>query len=193
LSSSLADQSTAQRAVIRSESVSSVAVRPQSPSTLSRAEQSLGQSTSATAGCAQSDASPGIRQARFLTDFVSRHPLMGRVRAGDELTYVPALQGSMTAGARVGVVDAGLSVGLVSAMRDVPGQEPWSAATAVQWTDPQAVVDVVTSVEVAAGWRVAFRLDNALDQRAIVSRRPFGARPGKPRSVLVSLEADLGG
>ncbi|MBM4281587.1 MAG: TonB-dependent receptor [Deltaproteobacteria bacterium] len=139
------------------------------------------------------DASFTWTQARYLTDFVSRHPLMGRVRAGDEMAYVPTLQGALSAGARLGVVDAGLSVGLVAAMRDVPGQDAWSQATAARWTDPQAVVDVVTAVDVAPGWRVALRLDNAFDQRAIVSRRPFGARPGKPRSLLVSLEADLGG
>jgi Fe(3+) dicitrate transport protein len=131
-------------------------------------------------------------QARFLTDFQSSHPLMGRVRAGDEMTYVPALQGALSAGARVGAVDAGLSVGLVSAMRDVPGQQPWSEATATQWTDPQAIIDAVTTIDIVAGWRVSLRLDNVLDQRALVSRRPFGARPGKPRSVLVALEADLG-
>jgi Fe(3+) dicitrate transport protein len=118
---------------------------------------------------------------------------MGRVRAGDELTYVPALQGALQAGAKLGVVDAGVSLGVASAMRDVPGQAPWSKATATEWTEPTAVVDAVTSVEVARGWRIAVRLDNAFDQRAIVSRRPFGARPGKPRSVLLSLETDLGG
>ncbi len=130
-------------------------------------------------------------QARFLTDFTSSHPLFGRVRAGDEMTYVPALQGAFVAGITVGVVDAGLSVGVASAMRDVPGQQAWSKATATQWTDPVGVVDATTTVEVLPGWRLGLRVDNAFDQRGIVSRRPFGARPGKPRAVLVSLEGDL--
>jgi Fe(3+) dicitrate transport protein len=76
-------------------------------------------------------------------------------------------------------------------MRDVPGQEAWSKATATQWTDPVGVVDATTAVEVLPGWRLGLRVDNAFDQRGIVSRRPFGARPGKPRAVLVSLEGDL--
>jgi Fe(3+) dicitrate transport protein len=130
-------------------------------------------------------------QARFLTDFTSSHPLFGRVRAGDELAYVPALQGAFVGGLTVGAVDAGLSVGLASAMRDVPGQAAWSTTTATQWTDPVAVVDATAAVELFPGWRLAVRLDNAFDQRAIVSRRPFGARPGKPRSFLVALEGDL--
>jgi Fe(3+) dicitrate transport protein len=131
-------------------------------------------------------------QARFLTDFVSTHPLFGTVAANDEMTYVPALQGALVGAVTMGAVDAGLSVGLISAMRDVPGQAAWSAATAHEWTDAQAVVDATVSVEVVPGWRIATRVDNVLDQRAIVSRRPFGARPGKPRAILVSLEADFG-
>jgi Fe(3+) dicitrate transport protein len=77
-------------------------------------------------------------------------------------------------------------------MRDVPGQAVFAAATAQEWTDAQAVVDVTVSVELVPGWRIATRLDNVLDQRAIVSRRPFGGRPGKPRALLISLEADFG-
>lgn len=131
-------------------------------------------------------------QARFLTDFESSHPLFGRVTGNDEMAYVPALQGALVGALTLGAVDAGLSIGVVSAMRDVPGQAAWSLSTAQEWTDAQAVVDATISVEVMPGWRVATRLDNLLDQRAIVSRRPFGARPGKPRAILVSLEADFG-
>jgi Fe(3+) dicitrate transport protein len=131
-------------------------------------------------------------QARFLTDFVSTHPLFGRVTAGDEMAYVPVLQGALVGAVTLGPVDAGLSLGMISAMRDVPGQDEWSTATAHEWTDAQAVVDATVAVEVVPGWRVSTRLDNLLDQRAIVSRRPFGARAGKPRAILVSLEADFG-
>jgi Fe(3+) dicitrate transport protein len=131
-------------------------------------------------------------QARFLTDFVSSHPLFGTVVAGDEMAYVPTLQGALVAGLTTGPLDLGLSVGLISAMRDVPGQAAFSAVTAREWTDAQAVVDVAMSTELVPGWRLATRLDNVFEQRAITSRRPFGARPGKPRAVLVSIEADFG-
>jgi Fe(3+) dicitrate transport protein len=130
--------------------------------------------------------------ARFLTDFESSHPLFGRVTAGDEMTYVPALQAALVSSLTAGPVDIGVSVGLVSAMRDVPGQQPFSTATAREWTDAQAVIDVALSAEVAPGWRLSTRIDNVLNQRAIVSRRPFGARPSKPRTLLIALEADFG-
>lgn len=130
--------------------------------------------------------------ARFLTDFDSSHPLFGRVTAGDEMTYVPALQAALVSSVTAGPVDVGVSVGLVSAMRDVPGQDPFSAVTAHQWTDAQAVIDLAVAVELVPGWRLSTRVDNVLDQRAIVSRRPFGARPSKPRTLLIALEADFG-
>jgi len=130
--------------------------------------------------------------ARFLTDFESSHPLFGRVTAGDEMTYVPALQAALVSSLTAGPVDIGVAVGLVSAMRDVPGQQPFSTATAREWTDAQAVIDVALSAEVAPGWRLSTRVDNVLNQRAIVSRRPFGARPSKPRTLLIALEADFG-
>jgi Fe(3+) dicitrate transport protein len=74
-------------------------------------------------------------------------------------------------------------------MRDVPGQGSEVPTTAR--TDTQAVVDLAWSAQLVEGVRIAARVDNALDQRAIVSRRPFGARPGKPRSALLSLELSL--
>jgi len=123
---------------------------------------------------------------------VSTHPLFGTVVAGDEMAYVPVLQGALVGAVTLGAVDAGLSLGLISAMRDVPSQDVWSTTTSHEWTDAQAVVDATVSVELVPGWRIATRVDNVLDQRAIVSRRPFGARPGKPRAILVSIEADFG-
>ncbi len=139
------------------------------------------------------DASFTFTQARFLTDFVSTHPLFGRVTAFDEMAYVPTLQSALTAAFLIGPVDLGASVGLVSAMRDTPGQAAWSLETAREWTDAQAVIDLVGSYEVIPGVRVSTRVDNALGQQAIVSRRPFGARPGKPRTLMISLEGDFGG
>jgi Fe(3+) dicitrate transport protein len=140
----------------------------------------------------QLEATATFTQARFLTDFVSTHPLFGRVTAGDEMAYVPAMQAALVASLMAGPVDVGVSLGMISAMRDTPGQDAFSAETAREWTDPQAIIDVVVATELSPGWRINTKLDNILDQRAIVSRRPFGARPSKPRTILVSLEADFG-
>ncbi|MDP2345344.1 MAG: TonB-dependent receptor [Deltaproteobacteria bacterium] len=126
-------------------------------------------------------------RAVFLTTFDSSHPLFSKVNAGDEMAYVPAHQAAFTGALVLDDLDVGASIGLVSAMRDVPGQ---GETLAHERTDTQAVVDVATSYQLLPGVRIALRADNLLDQQAIVSRRPFGARPGKPRSFMVSLELD---
>jgi Fe(3+) dicitrate transport protein len=135
------------------------------------------------------DAAFTFTNATFLTSFDSPFPLFGNVQAGDELAYIPPVQAALTAAVLVGPVDAGVSLGLISPMRDVPGQGPLAAGSA---TDAQAVVDVTVGVELVPGWVLTTRIDNVLDQQAIVSRRPFGARASKPRSILLSLEARFG-
>ena len=137
----------------------------------------------------RTDASYTFTHASFLTSFDSPHPLFGRVEAGDEMAYVPAHQAAVAAALVLGDVDLGASVGLIAAMRDVPGQ---GAPAPLERTDHQAVVDLTASWRLFDGVRAGFRVDNALDQRAIVSRRPFGARPGKPRTFMASLEFDFG-
>lgn len=135
----------------------------------------------------RSEASYTFTRAVFLTSFDSAHPLFSRVSAGDEMAYVPAHRAAFTGAIAAAGFDVGVSVGLESAMRDVPGQ---GEAPASELTDPQAIIDGAASFTLAPGVRVGLRADNVLDQRAIVSRRPFGARPGKPRSFLVSIELE---
>jgi Fe(3+) dicitrate transport protein len=135
----------------------------------------------------RNEASYTFTRAVFLSAFDSDHPLFGRVAAGDEMAYVPGQQASFTSALVMDGLDVGASIGLVSRMRDVPGQ---GEAPPEQLTDAQAVVDAVASYQVFPGVRIALRGDNLLDQRAIVSRRPFGARPGKARSVLLSVELE---
>lgn len=138
----------------------------------------------------RTEATYTFTDARFLTSFDSPHPLFGRVQEGDEMAYVPAHQASLAASVVVRDLDVGASFGFVSAMRDVPGQDEPAPH---ERTDAQAILDVAASYAIFDGVRVAFRVDNVLDQRAIVSRRPFGARPGKPRTFMAALEMDWGG
>jgi Fe(3+) dicitrate transport protein len=133
----------------------------------------------------RTEASYTFTHTQFLTTFQSDHPLFGSVQAGDEMAYVPAHQAAVTSAVVFDALDVGVSVGLISRMRDVPGQ---GDAPDAELTDAQAVVDLAFGYQLFEGARLNLRVDNALDQRAIVSRRPFGARPGKPRSVLLSFE-----
>jgi Fe(3+) dicitrate transport protein len=138
-------------------------------------------------------------RALFLSTFTSSNPLFARVSAGDEMPYVPPHQLAWSGAWVAGGFDIGVSAALISRMRDIPGQHVPIAylpggqqeERANSFTDSQAIADLSTSYEVWPGVRLAVRGDNVFDQRAIVSRRPFGARPGKPRSILLSIEMTM--
>ncbi|MFZ9886297.1 MAG: TonB-dependent receptor domain-containing protein [Myxococcota bacterium] len=124
----------------------------------------------------------------FLTTFVSNSPLFGSVEAGDSLPYIPTHQGSATLGAAYGDVDAAIVGSYVGKMRDLPGQgtiEP-SAGTDDAW-----LVDATLGYQVSRQGRVYFRADNLLGEEYIASRRPFGARPGKPRTYFIGYKHDF--
>ena len=48
-------------------------------------------------------------------------------------------------------------------------------------TDSIVTVDLSAGYELGDYGRVYFKVDNLLDEAKIVSRRPYGARPSKPR------------
>ncbi|TXS91936.1 TonB-dependent receptor [Parahaliea maris] len=50
------------------------------------------------------------------------------------------------------------------------------------------VVDYISRLEYTPAMSVYFKLENAFDERAIVSRQPDGARPNKPRTASVGVE-----
>jgi Fe(3+) dicitrate transport protein len=60
------------------------------------------------------------------------------------------------------------------------GREVLSAST---------VVDAALSYFPSQDWELYLNGDNLFDDRTIVSLRPFGARPGKPRSYTMGVKA----
>ena len=67
-------------------------------------------------------------------------------------------------------------------MRDLPGQGPIAPDTG---SDAYTVLDVSGRFAVSKASEIYARADNLLDARYVVSRRPFGARPGKPLQIAV--------
>lgn len=54
-------------------------------------------------------------------------------------------------------------------------------------TDSLFVLDLAASYPLADSVRIYARVENLLDEEAIVSRSPAGARPNKPRSFIAGL------
>ena len=121
-------------------------------------------------------------RSRFQQSFTSDNPQWGDVQAGDEMPYLPAHQLSVQAGVGGTRWEVAAAGRYVSAMRDVAGQgEPDARAR----TDAHLVLDLAAHVDFGVWGNVYLTVDNILDQAHVVSRRPYGVRPGKPRLAIL--------
>ena len=74
-------------------------------------------------------------------------------------------------------------------MRTVAGQGPIPEG---QGTDAHFVVNVFGELDVTEDVRVFASVQNLTDAAYIVARRPAGARPGLPRTVMAGIKLRLG-
>ena len=127
-------------------------------------------------------------RSSFRSTFVSADPTFGDVEKGDELPYLPRHQFNSTLAVKhkLASVTAGLTY--TSVAREQAGG---GSLSAVRTTDSLLWLDVSASIHMMAHLELYANVRNLFDQRAIVSRRPFGARPNAPRMVQVGLKGQL--
>ena len=123
--------------------------------------------------------------AEFQTDFTSDNPQFGQVKQGDALPYVPVHQVALHAGIEGTRWGVNVHGALVDEMRETAGQGKVEPS---EVTDLQVILDVVARVEALPGVDGYLKVDNLLMTQGIVSRRPYGARPGKPFSLSVGFK-----
>jgi Fe(3+) dicitrate transport protein len=121
----------------------------------------------------------------LLNAFSSADPQLGDVEVGDELPYVPPHQLNLSAGINVWKLGVHAQLNLVAPMREVAGQGPIPPGEGTDW---QATLDLVANAQLTDWLELYGNVRNVTDQHAIVSRRPFGARPNAPRTFLVGLK-----
>ncbi|AEI68482.1 TonB-dependent receptor family protein [Corallococcus macrosporus] len=127
-------------------------------------------------------------RTRLREDFQSADPQFGNVRAGDELPYVPRHQLYATAGVETAWGGLALSAFYVDAMRERAGQ---GEAPPGELTDALLTFDVNASWHFSRWAQLYLSARNILDEQAIVSRRPYGARPNAPRTVIVGVKLGI--
>jgi Fe(3+) dicitrate transport protein len=125
--------------------------------------------------------------ATFSTDFTSSDPFFGDVKKGDVVPYVPEHQLAASVGlehARFAVNVGGTYVG---AMREVAGQGPLEPASS---TDEHFLLDASISGKPVRFLTLYVTGKNLTNQAYLVSRRPFGARPGAPLWIQGGVKAE---
>jgi Fe(3+) dicitrate transport protein len=120
-------------------------------------------------------------ESEFGQTFLSGFSQWGLVREGDELPYIPEHIGN----ARISYFRNKWSIeGAVdfqSKMREIPGTGDIAEDL---HADDFSTVDLTVSHQTSDVLTLQVMLLNAFDQAAIVSHRPFGARPNRPRSLI---------
>ena len=125
--------------------------------------------------------------ARFESSFESEYDPWGDVEVGDQLPYLPRHQfvasiGVERLGWRIGVTATG-----ASAMRTVAGQRPIVRSES---TDRYMILRLTAEYGLPWQGTIYIGVQNLLDERYVVARRPAGARPGLPRTLTMGYRVE---
>ena len=131
------------------------------------------------------DATYTYSESAFQTGFLSQFPQWGLVRRGDELPYLPEHIGRASAKLLTGRWEASAAIRGQAQVREEPGYE---AVEDGLHADGFLVLDLALSRRFGDTTLVQFLVGNATDEAAIVSHRPFGARPNRPRSLVARVK-----
>jgi Fe(3+) dicitrate transport protein len=126
--------------------------------------------------------------AEFRTSFESGFEEWGGVEVGDELPYLPEHQAQLLAGLAAERWSVNFAASFVDAMRIEAGQGATSPTGA---TDSNWVVDLAGDWTLTDNLRLFARVENVLDEAYVVAWRPAGARPGRPRTALIGINASF--
>lgn len=140
--------------------------------------------------------------SEFQDSFESGNPQFETVIEGDRLPYLPEHQANVTVRGSVPIgpvlTSLSLSYTFVDRMRDFASSEGVGElrrgieVTESNFTDVQHVVDLTLQGYISGVHRVYLRIDNLFDQAYVASRRPFGARPGRPFSAQIGYSQRFG-
>ncbi|MEM9622536.1 MAG: TonB-dependent receptor [Pseudomonadota bacterium] len=117
----------------------------------------------------------------FESTFLSEFPQWGLVEEDDELPYLPEFSGRVNFGLESPRWSLNAMLKFQEETREEPGAGPVSSGL---HTDDFVVLDLAASWFVSDRSTLQLLVYNVADEDAIVSHRPFGARPNRPRSIV---------
>ena len=126
--------------------------------------------------------------SEFKTNFESDFPMWGKVEAGDELPYMPNHRASASIGLGHDDWDINLRASYLGEQHEQSGRDgPLEGAV----IDSYTVLDASAQYYLPNDQQIYARIENLLDESYMVSRRPFGARPGIERTLVVGYKAEF--
>lgn len=125
-----------------------------------------------------------VTKAQFASDSYTTNPEWGNgdIKSGDPLPYVPNAQYSLSFGTQYRKYTQEVILSWTGKMYDQSVETNRSEIPA------HGVVDWTAKYQYNKQGNVYARVDNIFDNDYLVSLRPFGARPGKARSLLVGIK-----
>ncbi|QUI63896.1 TonB-dependent receptor [Pseudoalteromonas sp. A22] len=107
----------------------------------------------------------------------------GYIKNGDELPYLPSHQATFNIGLAASDWKVNVAIKYISEMSEAAGRstEDFELVLEGAKVPNTTIVDVSASYELGQYGQIYAKIDNLFDEAEIVSRRPYGARPGKPR------------
>lgn len=116
--------------------------------------------------------------AEFKEDFRSDFELWGDVTGGDPVPYLPENSFTIDIGLANNQWRTNLLLRYTDELHEAAGD---GVALSGVTTDEIFIADFSAAYDFDDLGTVYLKIDNLMDEENIVSRRPFGARPGKPR------------
>jgi Fe(3+) dicitrate transport protein len=120
--------------------------------------------------------------AEFQQTFQSDFEQWGNITKGDSLPYLPEHQINFEIGLAANNWDVNVNIKYVSEMEEAAGD---GVTLSGYQTESSVIMDLAASYDLGDYGRIYGKVDNVIDDANIVSRRPYGARPNKPRQFSV--------
>ena len=109
----------------------------------------------------------------------------GDVSAGDPIPYIPKNQAQLSIGFEASMWSINANANFVDAV--------CARASCLQFemTDEALTIDLAGQYHISDEFKVFAKVENASDERDILGRQPYGARPNKGRTATVGIELNF--
>ncbi|WP_440904291.1 TonB-dependent receptor family protein [Catenovulum sp. SX2] len=126
--------------------------------------------------------------SEFQQSFDSDYPQWGEINKGDSMPYQPDHSFTLTTGLAADDWQVNLQAKYTGEMQEAAGDGVNLSGSVIE---AQTIFDLSASYFISSAQSVYLKVDNITDEINIISSRPNGARPGKPRMFVLGYKVSL--